>query len=114
MRVTDDRFTSIPLREGWTFFPPGVDPDGKNGVPITLPHTWNALDGQDGGGDYARGCATYETQLEVVEEGEAWLEFRGVNSTADISLNGQHLCRHDGGYSTFRVNLTRHWRQPTF
>ena len=34
----------------------------KNGeayASVALPHTWNALDGQDGGNDYWRGTAMY-------------------------------------------------------
>ena len=30
---------------------------------VALPHTWNALDGQDGGADYWRGIGTYELKL---------------------------------------------------
>ena len=42
---------------------------GKDGVPVTvdLPHTWNALDGQDGGDDYYRGTCTYETAFRCPE-----------------------------------------------
>ena len=30
---------------------------------VALPHTWNALDGQDGGNDYWRGIGTYTIDL---------------------------------------------------
>ena len=30
---------------------------------VDLPHTWNNIDGQDGGNDYWRGTCTYKTQL---------------------------------------------------
>jgi len=76
---------------------------------INLPHTWNNIDGQDGGNDYYRGRCFYFKDLDIpnlFEGQEVYLEFHGVNSSADVYLNGQHLARHDGGYSTFRVNIT--------
>jgi beta-galactosidase len=38
--------------------------------------------------------------------GRAYLEFRGVNSIAEIKVNGEFCGRHEGGYSTFRVDIT--------
>ncbi len=37
---------------------------------------------------------------------QVWLQFEGVNATADVTLNGQRLVHHDGGYSTFRADIT--------
>ena len=34
------------------------------------------------------------------------MEIQGANSSADVYLNGKKLAHHDGGYSTWRVNLT--------
>ena len=31
----------------------------EKATPVTLPHTWNAKDGQDGGNDYYRGTCLY-------------------------------------------------------
>ncbi len=75
---------------------------------VTLPHTWNALDGQDGGNDYYRGtcCYTKHFPKPVLNPGEeVWLEFKGAAHTAEVFLNGVKLCHHEGGYSTFRVKL---------
>lgn len=36
---------------------------------------------------------------------EVWLEPQGAAHTAEVFLNGEKLCRHEGGYSTFRVKL---------
>ena len=51
-----------PFNEGWVFVPDAVDVEGDlastGGESVTLPHTWNALDGQDGGNDYRRGPST--------------------------------------------------------
>ena len=79
------------------------------GEKVAIPHTWNALDGQDGGDDYYRGQGYYTKEFPCpqMEEGEqVYLECAGVANSASVSLNGKELCRHDGGFSTFRVNLT--------
>ncbi|MBR4991263.1 MAG: glycoside hydrolase family 2 protein, partial [Oscillospiraceae bacterium] len=81
----------------------------QDGEMLNLPHTWNAVDGQDGGNDYFRGTCCYARQLrrEDLPEGERYfLEINGANSSADVFLNGTHLAHHDGGYSTWRVNIT--------
>ena len=93
----------IVLNTGWTF-----TKEGRSEL-VTLPHTWNAVDGQDGGNDYYRGTCTYTTQLpkmELPEGGRAVLQFDGAAMTAVVSLNGQKLAEHKGGYSTFRVDIT--------
>lgn len=79
------------------------------GIPVSLPHTWNAKDGQDGGNDYYRGTCWYRLPLEKPElkDGEkAYLEFDGAAMTADVYLNGERLAHHEGGYSRFRVEIT--------
>ena len=76
---------------------------------VDLPHSWNAVDGQDGGGDYHRGTCLYAKSFAKADLPEAqrhFLELRGANSSADVTLNGKHLAHHDGGYSTWRVDMT--------
>ena len=76
---------------------------------VTLPHSWNNIDGQDGGNDYYRGTCYYAKELdkqELPEAEEYYLELNGANSSADVYVNGRKLAHHDGGYSTWRVNLT--------
>ncbi len=78
-------------------------------MPVNLPHTWNAVDGTDGGNDYHRGTCWYRKHFArpaLEEGGEAWLEFAGAAMTAEVFLNGRKLARHEGGYSLFRVNIT--------
>ena len=76
---------------------------------LDLPHTWNAIDGQDGGNDYYRGTCVYEKNFPMpafsVEE-RVYLQFDGVNASAKVILNGQVAVTHDGGYSTFRKDIT--------
>lgn len=76
---------------------------------VQLPHTWNNIDGQDGGNDYYRGKCKYKKYLkrpEMEEGDQVYLEFRGVNSSAVVYVNNSLCGKHDGGYSTFRVNIT--------
>ncbi len=76
---------------------------------VTLPHTWNAIDGQDGGNDYYRGTGYYAKTIvkgELPAADRYFLELCGANSSADVYLNGKALAHHDGGYSTWRVDLT--------
>ncbi|MBQ8798481.1 MAG: glycoside hydrolase family 2 protein [Lachnospiraceae bacterium] len=76
---------------------------------VDLPHTWNAKDGQDGGNDYYRGTCYYTKKLALTEcngAEEVYIEFDGANSSADVYVNGTLAVHHDGGYSTFRANIT--------
>ncbi len=76
---------------------------------VNLPHTWNAIDGQDGGGDYYRGTCCYVRTVKKTDLPKAdryYLEINGANASADVYWNGKHLKHHDGGYSTWRVDLT--------
>ena len=95
----------ISIQEDWRFRLPG-----KEAETVSIPHTWNNLDGQDGGDDYLRTAAMYEKTFPMPAFDKTrelvYLEFAGVNSQAEVTFNGQRLCRHEGGYSTFRVELT--------
>ena len=76
---------------------------------VTLPHTWNAEDGQDGGNDYFRGTCCYVREIAADELPQAEryvLHIPAANASADVYLNGVHLTHHDGGYSAFRADLT--------
>lgn len=76
---------------------------------VHLPHTWNAIDGQDGGNDYYRGMCYYAKEFqksELPQNDVYYLEIAGANSSADVFLNGKKLAHHDGGYSIWRVNIT--------
>ncbi len=77
---------------------------------VNIPHCWNAIDGQDGGNDYYRGTCYYAKSFNKREDlpkaERYYLEVRGANSSATVYLNGEELKSHDGGYSTWRVDLT--------
>jgi len=102
----------ININTGWQFAKdttqvPGMLP--ADWEVVDLPHSWNAVDGQDGGGDYFRGTCCYvkelvTSQLPVADK--YYLEICGANSSADVYVGGKHLAHHDGGYSTWRVDIT--------
>ena len=101
------------LNAGWRFLKADVPAEtaaayAVRGEAVTLPHTWNALDGQDGGNDYYRGRCWYVRELSAEETaGERlFLEVNGAAMTAEVWFNGKMLTRHEGGYSTFRVELS--------
>ena len=74
---------------------------------LTLPHTWNGSDGQDGGNDYKRCKCFYCKEIPATEltGEENFIEFDAVNSSAEVFWNGLSLCTHHGGYSKFRVKI---------
>ena len=79
---------------------------------VNLPHCWNALDGQDGGSDYYRGTCYYCRELDKEEIPAAdryYIEINGANSSADLYVNGKHFVHHDGGYSTWRADITEEY-----
>ena len=101
------------INQGWRFLKAAIPAAqameyAARGEAVTLPHTWNAIDGQDGGNDYHRGVCWYVRELTAEETaGERlFLEISGAAMTAEVYLNGEKLCRHEGGYSTFRVELS--------
>ena len=76
---------------------------------VNIPHTWNNIDGQDGGDDYYRGTCTYEKTFAAPlynEDQRVYIEFNGVNASARVVINGKEIITHDGGYSTFRADIT--------
>lgn len=74
---------------------------------VSLPHTWNALDGQDGGADYDRGAYTYILTLpEPIPGMKQYLQFEGAGHIASVYDEEELLCTHEGGFSTFRADVT--------
>lgn len=76
---------------------------------VSVPHTWNAADGADGGGNYYRGIGWYRrhyTPPTSLAGKTLYLQFAGVNQVADVWINGTHLGQHVGGYARFRFAAT--------
>ena len=103
----------ININENWKFIQedaglPSVYPE--NWQTVDVPHSWNAVDGCDGNGSYDRGqywyAKTFETPVQPLAGGRVFVEFMGVNSEATVYVNGEKVTYHEGGYSTFRAEIT--------
>lgn len=76
---------------------------------VTLPHTWNAIDGMDGKGQYYRGECWYtkEFPTPVLQEGErVCLEILALSLCGTVLVNGREMAQHESGYSSFVVDIT--------
>jgi len=112
---TPDGRQLIGLDPGWRFLAGdharGSDPglDDRSWQPVDLPHTWNALDGQDGGDNYRRGPGWYRRHLAVdasLAGKRLYLQLDGASLMADVYVNGVHLGNHRGGFARFRFDAT--------
>ena len=103
----------VSLNNRWAFSKKAKEVPGKMPLlweKVNLPHSWNAKDGMDGGADYHRGTCYYVKEIakkDLPVAAQYYLEICGANSSADVYVNGKKVAHHDGGYSTWRVNLTK-------
>ncbi|MDY3241172.1 MAG: glycoside hydrolase family 2 TIM barrel-domain containing protein [Eubacteriales bacterium] len=101
----------VLINTGWRFFKNCnsiEEMDAIESIKVNLPHTWNNLDGQDGGNDYFRGKCFYRKKIALTKKENKvyYLEFRGVNAMSEVFVNGVSVAYHEGGFSTFRANIT--------
>ncbi len=100
----------ININENWEFIKNTDNLEATENIEnISLPHTWNGIDGQDGGNDYFRGKCLYRKNIskkDLPESEKYYLEINGANSSAYAYLNGNQIATHNGGYSTWRVDIT--------
>ena len=95
------------LNSGWKFFY-AEENSSDNAREVTLPHTWN-LDAFVGSGTYRQTSANYQRTLFVPSEWKGkrlFLRFYGVQSVADVFINGRHIGDHYGGYTAFAFEIT--------
>ncbi len=93
----------IKINEDWSF----TGPSGRT-QRVDLPHTWNNIDGQDGGNDYWRGTCIYCKSFpkpNFTADQRVYLEFQGVNASAKVEFKGNLVGSHNVGYSTFRWDI---------
>ncbi len=102
----------VPILTDWRFRREDVGlPESfpEDWEPMTLPHTWNAVDGMAGGGYYRGVCwyaRTFEAPVQPLPGGRVYLEFLGAGNEATVYVNGKEVCHHKGGYSAFRCDVT--------
>ncbi len=104
----------IPLSDGWKFqlTPAGMPAqptyDDSSWETVSVPHTWNALDGQDGG-EYRRGAGWYRTRIPIPAEAKGkvlYLDFGAANMQTQVYVNGKPVGTHTGGYAHFTFDIT--------
>ena len=103
----------INLNQDWKFIqqdaglPESLPADWQT---VQLPHSWNAIDGQDGNGSYDRGkywyAKTFETPKQPLPGGKVFVEILAAGQQATVYVNGTEVTYHEGGYSTFRADIT--------
>ncbi|MCL2513590.1 MAG: hypothetical protein FWF08_06785 [Oscillospiraceae bacterium] len=101
----------VNINQSWLFsktLPENFGSRPENAELVNLPHSFNSFDGQDGR-DYFRGKCVYQKEINVpdgLDNISIFLEFLGVNSVAEVYVNGEFAKKHAGGYSAFRVEIT--------
>lgn len=103
----------INLNENWKFIQENV------GLPtaypadwqtVNLPHSWNAVDGNDGNGSYDRGTYWYAKSFAAPKQplagGRVFVEILAAGQQASVYVNGEKVTYHEGGYSIFRADIT--------
>lgn len=105
----------INLDANWRFIRQDVAGAQTNGFDdsswtnLSLPHTWNNLDGQDGGNNYYRGIGWYRSHFIAdasYTNREFFLKFDGAFSVADVWVNGNYAGEHQGGFAAFVFDVS--------
>ena len=97
----------ISLNESWTLsFPKGDHATEQ----VNLPHTWNAVDGNDGNGSYLRTTGVYTRTFTAPKQpregGRTYVEVLAAALNSTVKVNGQVATTHEGGFSIFRADVT--------
>ena len=97
----------ISLNENWTLsFPKGDHATEQ----VNLPHTWNAVDGNDGNGSYLRTTGVYTRTFvqpkQPLAGGRTYVEVLAAALNSTVKVNGQVATTHEGGFSIYRADIT--------
>lgn len=104
----------LDLNQNWLFSKtceaaPTELPSGSGWEQVSLPHTWNDVDGQIGV-PFERGAYWYVTTFTAPKQpilgGRTYIEVGAASLVGEIWVNGQFVTRHVGGYSVFRGDVT--------
>ncbi len=89
---------TVNINQDWEF-----EKEGSTST-VSLPHTWNGLDGQNGEHGYYQGKCVYRKKI-ARADGVCYIEFNGANSVTEVYINKQIVGTHKGGYSMFRFRI---------
>ncbi len=85
-----------------------IDFDDSSWDTVDVPHTWNNLDGQQGG-PYYRGIGWYRKHYTVPADWagqELFLKFDGASLVTDLYVNGTFVGEHQGAFAAFTWDVT--------
>lgn len=97
----------ININRNWDFSF-NQDVSARSRTTVDLPHTWN-YDAISVRNSYQRGVANYIHSLNARSEWRnkrVYLRFNGVNSEANLFVNGHFAGAHKGGYTAFTFEIT--------
>jgi beta-galactosidase len=115
---TQEGRASVTLSNDWKFIKQDAAPDAdfSGWETVSVPHTWNAQDGQNGKAanpdqpaGYYRGPAWYARDLDIPATWSGkrvFIRFNAVSLVSDVYINGQHLGQHRGAFGAFCYELT--------
>ncbi len=94
-----------------------VNSDTTGWESVTIPHTWNAVDAQNGGGKdmmsrdgYYRGPACYVKTFSLPSSlygKRLFIRFEAVSSKAEVYLNGKLIGAHKGAFGAFAFDISK-------
>jgi beta-galactosidase len=110
-----DPRASFDLSPSWKFLRsdatgaanPGFDDSSWSNV--SIPHSWNTLDGQDGGSNYYRGIGWYRKSIDVPAAfaGDTiYIQFQGSSLVTDLYIDGNLIGEHRGAFGAFNFDVT--------
>ena len=96
----------FPINEGWRFFFKS-ERTSDNARHVTLPHSWNTDPLAQG--YWLETTGNYQNGMYIPTEWAAkrlFVKFYGVQSVADVFVNGHHVGTHRGGGTAFTFEVT--------
>ncbi len=105
--IVNGQRQTISLNNDWNFKGTSTWEDSVNEI-VDLPHTWNSKDAAQGY-KYYRGKGVYTKYFPInnsLAGKRLFLKFGGVQTIANVLLNGKNIGQHRGGYSAFTFEIT--------
>ncbi len=96
----------LPINEGWRFFFKS-ERTSDNARHVTLPHSWNTDPLAQG--YWLETVGNYQNGMYIPAEWASkrlFVKFYGVQSVADVFVNGYHVGTHRGGGTAFTFEIT--------